>query len=160
PSARRPCSAIFSRLPLSIPIVSSISVRLSWSSAAIAGAVVSFNSSSNSTERSAKLFTKLSGFLISWAMPAVNWPREAIFSAWIRLGVSSIEPNRSGGEVDGGKEIFGGFVVARGDGTELFEFAEEILDQMALFVEFAIEFTRRQAVWSGRDDGGFASRRQ
>jgi hypothetical protein len=74
--------------------------------------------------------------------------------------VSSIEPNRSGGEVDGGKEIFGGFVVARGDGTELFEFAEEILDQMALFVEFAIEFTRRQAVWSGRDDGGFASRRQ
>jgi hypothetical protein len=74
--------------------------------------------------------------------------------------VSSIEPNRSGGEVDGGKEIFGGFVVARGDGTELFEFAEEILDQVALFVEFAIEFTRRQAVWSGRDDGGFASRRQ
>src|SRR5215472_7707311 len=74
--------------------------------------------------------------------------------------MSSIEPNRSGGEVDGGKEVPGGFVVAGGDGTELFEFAEEILDQMALFVEFAIEFTRRQAVWSGRDDGGFASRRQ
>jgi hypothetical protein len=62
--------------------------------------------------------------------------------------------------VDGGKEIFGGFVVAGGDRPELFEFAEEILDQVALFVEFAIEFTRRQAVWSGRDDGGFASRRQ
>jgi hypothetical protein len=86
PSARRPCSAILSRLPVSIPIVSSISVRLSWLSAAIAGAAVSFNSSSNSTERSAKLLTKLSGFLISWAMPAVNWPNEAIFSAWIRLG--------------------------------------------------------------------------
>src|SRR5215469_12192300 len=28
------------------------------------------------------------------------------------------------------------------------------------FVEFAIEFARRQAVWSGRDYGGFASRRQ
>ena len=51
--------------------------------------------------------------------------------------------------MDGGKGVPGGFVVAR-DGTELFEFAEEILDQMALFVEFAIEFTRRQAVWSGR----------
>jgi len=75
PSARRPCSAIFSRLPVSIPIVSSIPVRLSSSSAPIAGAVVSFNSPSNSTERSAKLLTKFSGFLISWAMPAVNWPR-------------------------------------------------------------------------------------
>ena len=62
--------------------------------------------------------------------------------------------------MDGGKEVPGGFVVARGDGTELLEFAEEILDQVALFVEFAIEFARRQAVWSGRDYGGFASRRQ
>src|SRR5271163_1796681 len=26
---------------------------------------------------------ELSGFLISWAMPAVNCPSEAIFSAWI-----------------------------------------------------------------------------
>jgi hypothetical protein len=42
--------------------------------------------------------------------------------------VSSIEPNDSGGEVDGGEEISGGFVVARGDGSALFEFAEEILD--------------------------------
>ena len=31
---------------------------------------------------------------------------------------------------------------------------------MALFVEFAIEFARRHAVWSRRDYGGFASRRQ
>ena len=31
---------------------------------------------------------------------------------------------------------------------------------MALFVEFAIEFARRRAVWSRRDYGGFASRRQ
>ena len=30
------------------------------------------NSSISSTETPAKLFTKLSGFLISWAMPAVN----------------------------------------------------------------------------------------
>jgi hypothetical protein len=74
--------------------------------------------------------------------------------------VSSIEPNRSGGEVDGGKEIPGGFVIARGDRPELLELAEEILDQTALFVEFPIEFARRQAVWSRRDDGGFASRRQ
>jgi len=40
------------------------------------------------------------------------------------------------------------------------EFAKEIFDQVALLVEFAIEIARRQAVWSRRDDGGFASRRQ
>jgi hypothetical protein len=60
--------------------------------------------------------------------------------------VWSIEPNRSGGEVDGGKKILGGFVVAGGNRPELLEFAEEILDQVALFVEFAIEIARRQAV--------------
>src|SRR5262249_56002644 len=63
-------------------------------------------------------------------------------------------------ELEGGKEIPGGFVVARGDRPELLEFAEEILDQVALFVEFSIEFARHQAVWSRRDDGGFSSRRQ
>jgi hypothetical protein len=35
--------------------------------------------------------------------------------------------------VDGGKEIPGGFVVERCDRGELLEFAEEILDQVALF---------------------------
>jgi hypothetical protein len=73
-SARLPCWAIFSRLPVSITIVSSISVRLSWPSVAIAGAAVSFNSSSNSTDSPAKLLTKLSGFLISWAIPASTGP--------------------------------------------------------------------------------------
>ena len=62
--------------------------------------------------------------------------------------------------MDGGKEIPGGFVVAGCDRPELLEFAEEILDQVALFVEFSIEFARPQAVWSRRDYGGFASRRQ
>jgi hypothetical protein len=50
-------------------------------------------------------------------------------------------PNRSGGEMDGGKEIPGGFVVASRDRPELLKFAEEILDQVALFVEFAIEIS-------------------
>jgi hypothetical protein len=62
--------------------------------------------------------------------------------------------------VDGGKEIPGGFVIAGYDRSELLEFAEEILDEVALFVEFSIEFARRHAVWSRRDNGGFASRRQ
>ena len=48
--------------------------------------------------------------------------------------MSSIEPNDSGGEVDGGEEIARSFVVAGGDGPELFEFAEEVFDQMALLI--------------------------
>ena len=58
PSARLPCSAIFSRLPVSIATISSTSARSSSASPAIAGAAVSFSSSSNSTERPAKLLTK------------------------------------------------------------------------------------------------------
>jgi hypothetical protein len=53
--------------------------------------------------------------------------------------------------VGGGKEIPGGFVVAGCDRPELPEFAEESLDQVALFVEFSIEFARRQAVGSAAD---------
>src|SRR5215472_5664071 len=70
PSARLPCSAIFSRLPVSIWTISSSSARSSAPSVAIAGRAVSCSSSRSSTERPAKLLTKLSGFLISWAMPA------------------------------------------------------------------------------------------
>ena len=52
----------------------------------------------------------------------------------------------SGGEVDGGEEISCGLVVACSDRTELLEFAEEVFDQVALFVEFAIEIVRCKAV--------------
>ena len=53
--------------------------------------------------------------------------------------MSSIEPDDSGGEVDGGEEISGGLVIAGGDSSELLEFAEEVFDQVARFVELAIE---------------------
>ena len=39
---------------------------------------------STPTESAEKLLMKLSGFLISCAMPAVSWPSEASFSVWIR----------------------------------------------------------------------------
>ena len=38
----------------------------------------------SSTETAEKLLTKLSGFLISCAIPAVNCPSEASFSVWTR----------------------------------------------------------------------------
>ena len=89
PSARLPCSAIFSRLPVSIAEVSSISARASSSSVAIPGAAVSFSSSSSSIDSVAKLLTKLSGFLISCAIPAVSCPSEAIFAEWIILACAA-----------------------------------------------------------------------
>jgi hypothetical protein len=70
--------------------------------------------------------------------------------------VSSIEPDDSGCEVDGSEEISGGFVVAGGDSSELFEFTEEILDQVARLVEFRVEIARLPTVVSGRDNGRFA----
>jgi len=74
--------------------------------------------------------------------------------------VSSIEPDSSGGEVDRGEEISGSFVVARGDGAELFEFAEEVLDQVARLVEVAVEITARATMFAGRDHGCFSGARQ
>jgi len=71
--------------------------------------------------------------------------------------VSSIEPNDSGGEVDGRQEISGGFVVAGGDGSELLEFTEEIFDQVSRFIEISVKIGRRQTILPGWDYGRFAS---
>jgi hypothetical protein len=54
-------------------------------------------------------------------------------------GVSSIEPDDSGGEADGGEEISHDGVAAGGGGPELPESAEEILDRMTRLVEVAIK---------------------
>ena len=63
--------------------------------------------------------------------------------------------------MDGGEEVSGGFVIARGDGTKLFEPAEEVLDQMAGLVEVLVIVARVLAIAFGRYDGrlaGFAER--
>ena len=65
-----------------VPISSSASSRRASSSGA--ALITSASSSTSSRDSAEKLLTKLSGFLISWAMPAVSWPREASFSDWIR----------------------------------------------------------------------------
>ena len=54
--------------------------------------------------------------------------------------------------MDCGEEISGGFVVARSDGAELLELAEEIFDEMARLVHLFVEETREFAVALGRDD--------
>jgi len=68
--------------------------------------------------------------------------------------VSSIEPNDSGGEVNGGEKVSAGFVVARGDGAKLLEFGEEILDQVARLVEVTVIVAADLAVGLGWNHHG------
>ena len=56
----------------------------------------------------------------------------------------------------GSEEVSGCFVVACGDATEEFEFGEEVLDQVACFVEFLVVFALYFSVCLGRDDSLFS----
>ena len=62
--------------------------------------------------------------------------------------------------MDGGEKIPGRFVIAGRDCSVLLEFAVEILDEMACFVQFLVEEARDFAVAFGRDHGGLARRKQ
>jgi len=70
--------------------------------------------------------------------------------------LSSIKPNECSGQVDGGEEVARGLVVPRGDGAELFEFGEEILNEVTRLVDIAIVVAEQAAVRPGRDHGGLA----
>ena len=56
--------------------------------------------------------------------------------------MSSIKPYICPGEEDGAEEVSGGFIVARGNGAELLQLEEEVLDQMPGFIEVFIVLTR------------------
>src|SRR5579863_5588200 len=59
--------------------------------------------------------------------------------------------------MDHGAEALVGFAGAHGDAFELFEFAEEIFDEMAPFVHFGVDLERLGAAWVLRyDDFGTA----
>ena len=80
-SARLPCCTTLSRLPCSI-----VDQLVDLGAALVVERRLSSSSRSSSTsspDSAEKLLTKLSGFLISCAMPAVSWPSEASFSVWI-----------------------------------------------------------------------------
>src|SRR5215204_2322579 len=77
------------------------------------------------------------------------------------LGVSSIEPDESGGEVNAGQEASGGFVVAGGDGPELLELGKEVLDQVPGLIEVFVKGARYLAGfarWDDRHLAGFSQR--
>ena len=74
--------------------------------------------------------------------------------------MSSIEPDYGCDEMDRGEKISGGFVVARGDGPELLQFAEEILDEVTRLIEFLIKGALVFPRALGRDDGDLSLRLQ
>lgn len=53
-----------------------------------------------------------------------------------------------------------GLVVAGGDGPDLFEFAEEVLDQVTRLIEVAIEVAGFATVWPRRNYRRLARRRE
>ena len=59
--------------------------------------------------------------------------------------------------MDGGEEVPCGLVVTGGDAAELLELGEEVLDQMACFVEISVVIAGRLPVRLGRDHCGLAS---
>src|SRR5216683_2266830 len=57
--------------------------------------------------------------------------------------------------MDGSEEVASGFVVACGDGAELFKFGEEILDQVSSFVKFLVVEALLFAIGFRWNDGEF-----
>ena len=85
---------------------------------------------------------------------------ESIRTVVVYQGLSSIEPNEAGGQVNAREEVSRGLVVAGGNGTELLEPGEEIFNQMARLVEFTVIVARELAALFRRDHRNFSGRRQ
>ena len=62
--------------------------------------------------------------------------------------------------MNGGEKVSGRLVITSGNGTELLKFADEILDEMACFVQLFVEIARRPAIALGRDHRGLARRQE
>ena len=77
--ARSPCERMRSRLSVRSDEISWISSRSSALKVSPPSSRISLSSSMSSPETSEKFLTKFSGFLISWATPAVSSPRAASF---------------------------------------------------------------------------------
>jgi hypothetical protein len=52
---------------------------------------------------------------------------------------SNLNPQREAASKDSGQDFAGGFAVTRGDASEVLEFIEEALDEVALSVEGAVD---------------------
>ena len=74
--------------------------------------------------------------------------------------MSSIVPNCSFGQIDASQKVPCGLFIARGNRPELFDFGEEILDQVARLINLPIVFARDAAIGFGRDDDTLSRSRQ
>ncbi len=75
--------------------------------------------------------------------------------------MSSIEPDGYGGQVNAGQKASCGLVVSGGNGPELLELGEEVLDQMPGLVEVFVKGARCLAGfprWDDRRLTGFSQR--
>src|SRR5215208_6241397 len=66
--------------------------------------------------------------------------------------MSSIEPDESGDQVNAGQKASCGLVIAGGNGPELLELGEKVLDQMPGLVEVFVKGARRLAGLARWDD--------
>src|SRR5450432_4374535 len=76
------------------------------------------------------------------------------------LGLSSIEPAEYGDQLKCREKVPGGLVIARRDGAELLDPAEEVFDQMACLVQRLVICSLGLAIAFRRDNSGFSSRLQ
>jgi len=94
--------------------------------------------------------------------PRPSTTKEKSFSfnlIWGVQGVSSIEPDDGGCQMDCGEEISSGFVVACRDGAEFLEVAEEILNEMTRLESRFVIGTLVSAIAPGWDHGSFSAAR-
>lgn len=66
--------------------------------------------------------------------------------------MSSVEPQDRASELDGGQECVGQFVVAGGDGAEVFEFVEEPFNEVALAIQSKVCIARFDPIGLRRND--------
>ena len=106
---------------------------------------MSFNSSVSSAESAAKLLTKLSGFLISCAMPAVSWPSEASFSVCTSRSCAVRRSSRDCGQVVGAlAQLIEKAGILNGDDG----LGSEIPHQRNLLIGEGPDFLTIDAEWS------------
>ena len=69
-------------------------------------------------------------------------------------GLSSIEPNDAGDELDGSQEVPRGLLVAGGDRAKLLDLGEEVLDQMTCRIKLSVIVAWQGPVGPRRDHRG------
>ena len=76
------------------------------------------------------------------------------------LGLSSIEPNDCGDQMNAGEEVSGGLVISRRDRSVLLELAVEVFHQVTRLVHFLVVRALDLSIAFGGNDELFSCREQ